>query len=181
MSNQNTPVSYYYRLELVKEESFEYILRTLLPITIDGKLCNNTNILVRGYFEKSKERLELTAQINIYKETFHRSPRTQEEADEARGFTMLIPQFRKFLDGEEYEYNFSHLGVQQNFKKYDNGYYLEEIRAEHLLEPLSTVRQKALSGSESKGYSIFYFSDDTHSKIVDIFNKEKDIITQLGL
>lgn len=181
MQTQNTPFPYYYLLELVKDWSFEYTLRTSLPMVIDGQLCTNTNILVRGYHEKTQEQLELSTQINIYKETFHRSPMTQEEADKARGFTLLIPEFKKFLEGEEFERDYPHLGLTQNFKKYDNGYYLEEIHAEYLIESLDAVRQKALSGTESKGYRVFYFSKDTHSKIVDIFNKEKDIRTQLGL
>lgn len=181
MSILEPPHPDYMRLELVRDWSFEYRLHTYLPMVIDGIPCTNTNIVIQGSPKHNREQLDLASIVTIFKETFHRSPMTQEEADEARGFTLLIPEFRKFLAGEEFERKYPHLGLIQNFKKYDNGYYLEEIHAEYLVEPLDAIRHKALNGTESKGYNIFYFSMDTHSRIVNIFNIEKDISIQLDL
>lgn len=171
----------YMRLELVRDWSFEYRLLTHLPMVIDGNPCTDTTIFIQGSPQHDKKHAELATLIKINKETFHRSPMTQEEADEARGFFLLIPHFRKFLKGEEFNYEYTNIGVVQNFKRYNDGYYLEQFCPEYLLEPLDIVRQRALGGTETKDYNIFYFTEDTHRRIVNIFEIEKDISAQLWL
>ena len=192
MSNYVTTSQYHHCFKVGSGVVLRYFLSINLPVEINGRL--NDNFTMKLHITSGKK-LRLCTHISLSEGTSNQEinpldvslqAKTQSQGEEDnKPFIFLYASLlEKLLKGEEFENDYPSTefstGIRVFFSKQDDGYYLEQIPIEHLTEPLTSLRQRFLRGDSLKRYKIFFFTEETHNKLVEIFKMETELRTQLG-
>lgn len=190
MTNYVTTSPYHHCFKVGTGVVLRYFLSINLPVEINGRL--HDNFTMKLHITAGKK-LRLCTHISFAEGASNQginpldvtlqSP-SQSEEDNKPFIFLYASLLEKLLKGEEFENDYPSTEFGTGLKifscKQDDGYYLEQIPTEYLTEPLSSVRQRVLKGEELTGYKIFFFTEDTHNKLVKIFKMETELRTQLG-